>query len=421
MARYIIEGGNKLSGKVRISGNKNSVFPVLAACLLTDQEVVLGNIPQNADTSVSIEIFKELGIEVGWRGQDLLIKADKVTTHVLPRDLTRKLRGSIVLVGGVLGRLGKVEFTHPGGDLIGRRGVGLHIEGLHQLGYGYEINDLEYKLFGNNLKGDVEYFLDLASVTATEILILTSVLREGKTVLKNCAKEPHVQDLCRMLISMGAELIGVDESTILITGVKRLRGTNFRISSDYIEAGSYAIAAVITGGDVEIENFSLKSMEPVIRPLGRMGLRFKEGKTSVKVWADKLVAHPEDPKLITNFWPGFPTDMVSISIVLATQAKGMSLIHDWLYESRMFFVDKLIAMGAHITIADPHRVVVYGPSELHGRNLETPDIRAGMALVLAALVAKGESTINRAELIERGYEDVVGKLSSLGAKIQRLD
>lgn len=421
MAQYLITGGNKLSGRVKISGNKNAVFPCLAAALLTDEEVVLKNIPNISDTEVSLEILKQLGVEVGWREDELVLKAAKLSTHILPSDLTRKLRGSIVFIGGMLGRMGKVQFVHPGGDLIGRRGIGLHIEGLNKLGFDYEINDLEYKFFRKK-SSDTEYFLDLASVTATEILILAAVLNDGvKTVLKNCAKEPHVQDLCKMLVEMGADINGVGESTIAIKGVRKLKGVEYAIGSDYLEAGSLAIAAIITKGELEIENWSLKDMEPVIRPLERMGMRFKEVEGIVKVTAEKLVAHPVDPRLVTNYWPGFPTDMMSVLIVLATQAHGVSLLQDWVYESRMFFVDKLIAMGADVTIADPHRVVVYGLTALHARALETPDIRAGMALVLAALIAKGESTINRAELIERGYENVVEKLSSLGAKITRVD
>lgn len=425
MAKYIIQGGYKLKGKVKIAGNKNSVFPTLAASLLTDEQVTLRNIPQILDTKTTLDILKILGSEINYSDSVITIRTKKIATSKLPSELMKKLRGAIVLVGSLLSRECKAQFVHPGGDVIGKRDIDIHIEGFNKLGFDYQIQDLEYKVFRkqlqlNNLNATEEkqFFLRLASVTATENLILASVLGNSKVTLKNCAKEPHVLDLCNMLTQMGAAIEGIGESTIKITGVGSLKGVDFTISPDYLEAGVYAIAASITGGEIVVDNFNLKDMEPVVYPLEKMGLSFKQIGSGVKVRSSNLQAIP---KLITNFWPGFPTDMMSLVIVLATKARGVSLLHDWIFESRMFFVDKLISMGANITIADPHRVVVYGPTKLFGRELESPDIRAGMALVLASLVAEGKSIINKAELIERGYENVVGNLSSLGAQIERVE
>lgn len=417
MAKYIIKGGNKLSGKVTISGNKNSVFPCLAAALLTDEEVLINNIPNILDTQISLEILKSLGVETEFDKNTIKIKAKNINSFTIPDDLIKRLRGSIVFVGGLLGRIGKAEFSHPGGDVIGKRSIDTHLEGFSKLGYGYEMSE-RYNLFSKKLTQDVDIFLDEASVTATENLILASVLGKRQVILKNCAKEPHVVDLCQLLIKMGAKIEGAGESTLKISGVDRLHGCEYKIGCDYIEFGTFAIAAALTNGKVQITGCRVDELDPLTVPLIKMGLNFEQSTSGTIVFAPELKAVP---KIITNIWPGYPTDMMSLTIVLATHAKGVTLCHDWMYESRMFFVDKLISMGANITIADPHRVVVYGPTKLTGRELESPDIRAGMALVLAALAAHGESIINKAELIERGYEDVVEKLTKLGSDIERVE
>lgn len=418
MAQYIIEGGNKLKGKVKISGNKNSILPCLAASLLTHEEVILRNVPQISDVGVLAEIFKDLGARVERNGETVKVCCQKLHRPVLSKDLVSKLRASILMVGPLLSRFGRIEFFHPGGDEIGRRSIGVHLEGLGNLGFKFSINDKQYKGRATRQKSHHEIFLGEASVTATENLILASVLGSSTTVLKNCAKEPHVVDLGNLLNLMGAKIEGIGSSTLKITGVSKLGGADFTIGSDYVEFGTYAIAAAITGGEIKIENINFVDLEPITFYLGRMGVLFKKNNDSMVVSAKSIKS---SPKLHTNIWPGFPTDMMSVAIVLATQAEGISLCHDWMFESRMFFVDKLIGMGANITIADPHRVIVWGPSKLYGRNLETPDIRAGMALVLAALVASGQSIINRAELIERGYADAATKLALLGANIQKMD
>lgn len=419
MAKYIIEGGNKLKGKVTISGNKNSILPCLAASLLTDEEVVLTNVPQIFDVQVLLQILEGLGAKAEIREHTIKICCQEVKSFIIPEELATKLRASILLVGALVARLGKVEFFHPGGDVIGRRGIDLHLDGFRKLGFKVEVIDHRYKI--SKTKNSIlnsKIFLEIATVTGTENLILAAVLKSGTTEIKNAATEPHVVDLCRLLIKMGAKIEGVGTSTLIISGVEKLKEVEFAIGSDDIEFGTYAIAAAITGGEIEIENCCNLDLDPTIWPLLKMGVSITEQNQKIKISAKDIKAIP---KLITNVWPGFPTDLMSVMVVLATQAKGVSLLHDWIFESRMFFTDKLISMGANITIADPHRVLVYGPTNLHGRNLETPDIRAGMALVLAALTAEGRSVIDRAELIERGYENVVEKLTALGAKIQKID
>lgn len=417
--KYKIEGGQKLKGNLKISGNKNSIFPCIAAALLTADEVILENISDLIDTKILIQILKEIGITVEEKSSILRIKASEIRLHTLPEDLMVKLRGSIVLVGAILARARKVNFYHPGGDIIGRRSIETHINAFKQLGASFKTGGSKFSLsFDKSLLTDTEIFLTEASVTATENLILASVLGKRMVTLRNCAKEPHVVDLCRMLVNMGAKIEGVGTDTLKIYGVEKLMGTKFRIGVDFIEVGTYIVAAAVTGGEIRIEGIDETFLEPVFEPLRNFGIKMEKDGRALMVYPSKLKSIA---KLTTNIWPGFPTDLMSVAIVLATQAKGVTLCHDWMYEGRMFFTDKLISMGAKITLADPHRVLVYGPSKLRGRTLETPDIRAGMALVMAALVAKGKSIINQAELIERGYEDVASKLRTLGAHIERED
>ncbi|MBI2596979.1 UDP-N-acetylglucosamine 1-carboxyvinyltransferase [Candidatus Daviesbacteria bacterium] len=418
--QYIIKGGNKLEGKIHISGNKNAVFPCVAAALLTDEEVVLENISQLKDTEVLIQILKKLGVSIQKSGSRLIIKASSIRHYTLPDKLMTKLRGSIVLVGSILSRVGKAVFWHPGGDIIGRRSIETHLEGFKALGASIKRNNLKYvvTLEKKDRSKIFDIFFKEASVTATENLILASVLGKQKVILKNCAKEPHVLDLCRMLTQMGAQITGIGTDRLEISGVDKLFGTKFRIGIDFIEVGTYMIAAVITQGKITIEGIDASDLRSIFIHLKEFGIQIEQKNDSIIVWADRLKS---PAKITTNIWPGFPTDLMSVAMVLATQSKGVILCHDWMYESRMFFVDKLISMGAKIVLADPHRVLVSGPTKLRGRSLETPDIRAGMALVLAGLVAKGKSKINQSELIERGYEDVVGKLRSLGAEIERID
>ncbi len=407
-----------MAGTVRVSGNKNSIFPCIGAALLTDEEIVLENVSNLKDTDVLIQILKKLGVSIEKNQSALRIRASRIRHSSLPENLMVKLRGSIVLVGAMLGRLGKITFYHPGGDIIGRRSIETHLEGFKALGAVLKKSNQKFSLVLPSSAGShvFDIFLPEASVTATENLVLAAVLGNDTVILRNCAKEPHVVDLCKMLLQMGANIEGIGTETLKVTGVSRLHGTKFRIGADYIEVGTYVVAAAVTGGEVKIEGAEEAFLEPALLPLKAFGIRMEQKEGTIFVYPSKLKSCP---RLITNIWPGFPTDLMSVAIVLATQSKGVVLCHDWMYEGRMFFTDKLITMGAKITLADPHRVLVYGPDKLRGRSLATPDIRAGMALVVAALVAKGKSVIYQAELIERGYEDVVGKLRGIGADIER--
>lgn len=420
--KYVIDGGKKLNGKITISGNKNSIFPCVAASLLTSEEVTLENISSLRDTEVLVQILKKLGVNINFDKNTnvLKIKASDIKQFSLPKDLMTKLRGSIVLVSAMLARKGKVNFYHPGGDIIGQRSIDTHIEGFKSLGATFKRDGDKLTLTQSETKISNEntIFLQEASVTACENLIICSALGSKTITLKNCPSEPHILDLCNLLNQMGANIQGIGSDCIKITGVERLRGTKFRVGIDFIEVGTYAIAAAITGGKIKIEGIDNTDLDPVLKPLERFGIQIYKEKDTLSISCTTLKS-PQ--RLVTNIWPGIPTDLMSAIIVLATQSKGMTICHDWMYESRMFFVDKLISMGAHIIIADPHRVLIYGPKKLKGRVLATPDIRAGMALVLASLVSKGKSMINQAELIERGYEDVVGKLRNLGAEITKVE
>lgn len=417
--KYVINGGHQLKGTVCVSGNKNAVFPCIAAALLTEEEVILDNIPDLKDTAVLIEILKRLGVRVEKNNATITIEALKIHSLSLPDDLMVRLRGSIVLVGAIFGKIGKVNFYYPGGDIVGRRSIDTHLAGFKALGATVKKNNLKFSLSRTDSSrmqpGNFDIFLQEASVTATENLILASVLGRRQIILRNCAREPHVVDLCQMLVKMGAEIDGIGTDTLKITGVEKLHGTKFRIGADFVEVGTYIVAAAVSDGEVKIEGIEGAFLDPVLIPLKSFGIKIEDSNDSITVYPSKLKSIP---KLVTNIWPGFPTDLMSVAIVLATQSQGVILCHDWMYEGRMFFVDKLIAMGANITLADPHRVVISGPSKLRGKVLDSPDIRAGMALVVAALAARGKSTISQSELIERGYEDVVGKLRGLGADIE---
>lgn len=417
--KYKIVGGKRLEGKVKVSGNKNSIFPCVGAALLTSDEIILENVPNLKDTEVLLQILEKLGVKVERVSDKLFIKASKISQATLPESLMVQLRGSIVLVGALLSRMGKVNFYHPGGDVIGRRSIQTHLDAFKSLGMLLKREGDRFRLsfpqgYQNHSYG---IFLQEASVTATENLILASVLGIRTVVLRNCAKEPHILDLCNMLLRMGAKIEGVGSDKLTIIGVNKLKGTHFRLGVDYIEVGTYTAAAAITGGRITITGLDDTDLTPVFLPFKKFGINIEKGENNIMVSADRLKSTPE---LVTNIWPGFPTDLMSVAIVLATQSKGVTLCHDWMYESRMFFTDKLISMGASISLADPHRCIVSGPTRLKGRVLETPDIRAGMALVLASLVAKGVSVINQAELIERGYENVVEKLRNVGADIERI-
>jgi len=425
MYEYVIEGGFPIKGTITASGNKNAALPCLSATLLTAEPVILHNIPAIEDTGVMIKILEALGAKVekldknSWK-----ITNENVVTSELPSDLTKKVRGSIVFAGPLLARTGKCDMMPPGGDVIGRRRVDTHFLALEQLGAKISVNG-HFSFSTNKLVG-ADIFLDEASVTATENAIMAAVLAENETIIQNAASEPHIQDLCRMLNSMGAKISGIGSNVVRIEGVKKLHGTEYTIGPDYIEIGSYIGMAAATKGQITIKGIKPEEIRPLKYSFSKLGISWRiEGDELTVPIAQDLKVNTDlgnmTPKIDDMPWPGFPADLTSIMTVVATQVDGTVLIHEKMFESRMFFVDKLISMGAKITLCDPHRAVVSGPSMLHGDHLVSPDIRAGMAMVIAAMAAHGESRISNVYQIERGYEDLVGRLQELGAHIKKVE
>ncbi|MBR4376473.1 MAG: UDP-N-acetylglucosamine 1-carboxyvinyltransferase, partial [Spirochaetia bacterium] len=409
---------------IRASGNKNAALPCLAAALLTDEEVILENIPEIEDVSVMVRILKHLGSKVTWLGTNKYsIKTTDIKAAEIPAAEAKAVRASILFAGPLLARTGSVTFPPPGGDVIGHRRLDTHFLAFTELGARVSADGV-YKVTANKLVG-VDLFLDEASVTATENAIMTAVLAEGQTVIQNAASEPHVQDLCNMLISMGAKIEGIGSNILKIKGVPRLHGTQFRIGSDFMEVGSYIGLAAVTHSRLEIIDAEPKNLRMAKIAFGKLGINWETSGNSILVRPRqelrvKLDMGDQIPSIDDAPWPGFPPDLTSIITVVATQVSGTVLIHEKMFESRMFFVDKLIAMGAKIVLCDPHRAVVSGPASLKGSNMVSPDVRAGMAMVIAALCADGKSTISNIYQIERGYENLAGKLKSLGARIDRI-
>jgi UDP-N-acetylglucosamine 1-carboxyvinyltransferase len=425
MYAYKIEGGFPIQGKVKASGNKNAALPCIAAALLTDEKVILHNIPDIEDVRVMIEIMDSLGVEVKRVSNDTyeLITND-IKKYEIPATAAKKIRASILFAGPLLARLGKVVLPPPGGDIIGRRRLDTHFSALSNLGGRIEIDGV-FRIAANKLVG-VDIFLDEASVTATENAMMAAVLADGKTVIRNAASEPHVQDLCNMLVSMGADISGIGSNILFIEGVKKLRGTDFRIGSDYMEIGSFIGLAAVTQGELEIEEAAPEHLRMTKIAYGKLGIHWDDDGSSIFIPPRQSLTIQTDlggmiPKIDDAPWPGFPPDLISIMLVLATQSDGTILIHEKMFESRMFFVDKLIGMGARIILCDPHRAVVSGPSRLTGSELYSPDVRAGMAMVMAALCAEGSSTIDNVYQIERGYENITERLNSIGAKVERIN
>lgn len=417
MSKFIIEGGRPLKGKIRVAGNKNAVLPIMAATLLVSGETILENVPKIRDVEVMGEILRNLGAKVAKQGtHELKIVTEKVHRFKIEPELAKKLRASVLFLGPLLSRFGKVELPHPGGDIIGRRSIETHLDGFISLGASVTVNKDKYVLKMNKARS-CSMFLDEPSVTGTENMILSSLFIEGETRIENAASEPHVVDLINFFNAAGAKIEGGGTNTLKIKGIKSLTNVKYQIVPDHIEMGTFAICAAVTSAEIEIYPAIEEHLKMTLLILGRMGVKHKLKEKTLKIYPSELVASRK--RIQTGPWPAFPTDLMSSLIVLATQAKGETLCHDPMYESRMFFVDKLIRMGAQITICDPHRVIVYGPTKLIGGNLNSPDIRAGMALVIAALLTEGRSVIENAEIIERGYEDLEGRLSRLGAKIKK--
>ena len=424
MESFVIEGGRPLSGRVRAAGNKNGALPILAACALTAEPVTLMNLPRIRDVETMAELLADLGADVEWLGRnELRVHAGELRKTELDEVLCSRIRASILLAGPLLARYGHAEVPPPGGDIIGRRRVDVHMHAFAELGAEVDA-DRRYVIRADRLRGK-HIFLDEASVTGTENAIMAAVLAEGETVIGNAACEPHVQDLCRFLESLGARIDGIGSNVLRVHGVQALHGGEWRIGPEHIEVASFIGLAAITGGDVTIEDVTPEDIRPILPHFERLGVRVELEDSTLTVPAGQELAVQDDlggqiPKIEDGPWPAFPADLTSIAVTVATQAKGTILIFEKMFESRLFFVDKLVAMGARIILCDPHRVVVTGPARLYGERMESPDIRAGMAMVLAALCAEGTSTIGNIQQIDRGYERIDERLRRLGAHIERV-
>jgi UDP-N-acetylglucosamine 1-carboxyvinyltransferase len=421
---FVIEGGYPLSGRVRAAGNKNGALPILAACLLTGEPVTLTNLPRIRDVETMMELVHSLGAEAEWTGaNEARIHAAGLTTHEVDEILAERIRASFLLAGPLLARVGRASVPPPGGDVIGRRRLDPHLHAFQHLGVGVTVGE-RYELHVERLAG-APIFLDEASVMGTENAVMASVLAEGATTITNAACEPHVQDLCRFLVSLGADIDGIGSNTLRINGVTQLTGGTYRIRPEHIEVGSFIGLAAVTGGEITIEDVEPDDLVSILPSFERLGVRVVVEGTSVRVPPHQELVILDDvggqiPKLEDGPWPAFPADLTSIAVALATQAHGTILIFEKMFENRLFFVDKLVSMGARVILCDPHRVIVNGPAQLYGQRMSTPDIRAGMALLIASLCAEGTSTIGNANEIDRGYERIDERLRALGASIERV-
>lgn len=422
--QFVIEGGHALHGDIKASGNKNAALALLPACLLTDQPMILRNIPNIGDVHVMCNLLQSLGAEVEWlEAETVRIHAKQITTHRPDPELAKRIRPSTLLAGPMLARVGMLEIPPPGGDVIGRRRLDTHLLALQGLGVTIDYNgkfimNVE-ELHGTNL------LLDEASVTATENTVLAAVLAKGTSIIRNAACEPHVQQLCQMLNQMGAQIEGIGSNQLIIQGVDKLNGVEFRVGADYLEVGSYIGAAVVTGSELTIREADPQYLDMIALVFRKLGVTWEIQGNDIFVPRQQPMIIQSDlggniPQIKPQIWPGFPTDMMSMAILVASQCSGAVLFHEWMFEGRLFFTDRLINMGAKIILCDPHRVLVQGPSTLHGDQvISSPDIRAGMAMVLAALCARGTTIIRNIHQIDRGYARLEEKLSSLGAKITR--
>jgi len=421
---FLIEGGRPLAGTVRAAGNKNGALPILAACVLASEPVQLTNVPRIRDVQTMLELLADIGADVEWTGDEVRIDSGNVRKTELDEELCRRIRASFLLAGPLLARFGRAIVPPPGGDVIGRRRLDPHIHALAELGAEIVIEG-RYDMRTSGLRG-ARVFLDEASVMATENAVMAAVRAAGETVISNAACEPHVQDLCRFLVSLGARIEGIESNLLRIEGVERLGGGEWRVAPEHIEVGSFIGLAATTGGDVTIEDVEPRDLVSILPTFERLGVRVEVGETSVRVPPGQELAIQDDlgdqiPKIEDGPWPAFPADLTSIAVVTATQAHGTILIFEKMFESRLFFVDKLVGMGARIILCDPHRVVVTGPAKLYGERLTSPDIRAGMAMLIAALCAEGTSTIGNVAEIDRGYERIDERLRALGASIERIE
>ena len=422
---FVIQGGHPLSGRIRAAGNKNAALPNLAACLLTTEPVVLHNVPRIRDVETMMALIAGLGAEVEWIGEnEVRVHAADVSSHELDAELSSRIRASFLLAGPLLARLGRASVPPPGGDVIGRRRLDPHIHAFAELGAEIDIG-ARFELRTDGLRGR-HIFLDEASVMATENAVMAAALTPGETVIGNAACEPHIQDLCRFLVSLGAQIEGIESNVLRIHGVDRLGGGEWRICPEHIEVGSFIGLAAVTGGDITIDDVEPRDLGAILPTLARLGVHIEVDDTTLRVPPGQELVIRDDlggqiPKVEDGPWPAFPADLTSIAVTVATQARGTVLIFEKMFESRLFFVDKLVSMGARIILCDPHRAVVTGPAKLVAQQMSSPDIRAGMAMLLAALCADGTSTIGNIGEIDRGYERIDERLRSLGAHIERIE
>jgi UDP-N-acetylglucosamine 1-carboxyvinyltransferase len=425
MEKFVIEGGNPLSGTIEPAGNKNAALPTLAACLLTDEPVVVRNVPRIRDIQAMLDLLAALGVAVQWLDENVVaLDASAVEAGEIDIDLSRRIRASFLVAGPLLARFGRVHLPPPGGDVIGRRRLDPHLDAFRALGADVEANRF-YSLNAPNGLTACNFLMDEPSVMATENALMAAALAPGATVIHNAACEPHVQDLARMLVQMGAHIEGIGSNVLVVHGRKSLQGADYTIGPDYIEIASFIALAAVTGGSLRVKGASARDLRMTQLVFGKLGCRMDFDAGDVVVPPGQRLEIQSDagdavPKVEDGPWPAFPADLTSIALALATQADGMVLIFEKMFENRLFFVDKLVSMGARVLLCDPHRAVVSGPSSLHGGHMESPDIRAGMAMLIAALCADGTSEIGNIGQIDRGYERIDERLRALGAQIERV-
>jgi UDP-N-acetylglucosamine 1-carboxyvinyltransferase len=425
MEAFVIEGARPLSGSIRVAGNKNAALPIVAACLLADGPVTLTNVPAITDVETMLDLAADIGVDVERPGGgEVRLNPSGISKHELDEELCSRIRASILFAGPLLARYGRAVVPPPGGDVIGRRRLDTHIHALMRLGARIELGK-GYTMDTEGLRG-AKIFLDEASVTGTENIVMAAVLAPGETVIENAASEPHVQDLCRFLVSLGAQIGGIGSNVLRIQGVERLRGGEWRVCPDHIEVASFIGLAAVTDGDVVIEDVAADHLAAIWPAFERLGVTWEVEGASVRVPGGQELEIRDDigsqiPKIEDGPWPAFPADLTSIALAVATQAKGTILIFEKMFENRLFFVDKLVNMGARIILCDPHRAVVTGPARLYGERMESPDIRAGMAMLIASLCAEGTSTIGNIGQIDRGYERIDERLRAIGAHIERME
>jgi UDP-N-acetylglucosamine 1-carboxyvinyltransferase len=423
---FVIEGGNPLAGEIAVAGNKNAALPMLAATLLTSEPVTLDNVPEIRDVFTMQRALSDLGAQITReeRGR-IRIQTTDLRKSAPDVGICQEMRASFVLAGPLLARTGRAELSVPGGDKIGRRPLDTHIEAFIALGAEVDVKPDRYIMRAPRGLTGCDIFLSEMSVLGTENVVMAATLARGVTILRNAASEPHIQDLCRLLVAMGARITGIGSQTLTIEGVDRLHAATSRVGPDYLEVGSFIALAALTGSELLIRGARPEEHRMTAVAYGTLGVHWQvRGEDIFVPRHEALIAkeglHGAVPRIHDAPWPGFPADLTSIALVLATQAHGTCLIHEWMYESRLYWVDRLISMGARVVVCDPHRALVMGPAKLYGQTVSSPDIRAGMALLLAALVAEGKSVIQNAQQIDRGYERIDERLRGLGAKIERV-